>query len=195
MSANDRCAEDQRNNAEPKILVDTGQAFGLDDEAGFFLYLPPNSVGNRLVQFEYPAGNLPVSIVSSLHDEHPAAIDGIAVIGMVMRGAAFSRDTRRLGFRVQVAAGVLSLACNAFAGSTVGERVYGVLIVALFVFSEWLSDRIEGREVDEQREQAVKRAAAVAKGKATRAANKAATEQLVKSGKRRMGRELAKLAG
>ena len=41
-----------------------------------------------------------------------------------------------------------------------------VLIVALFVFSEWLSDRMEGREVDAEREQAAKRAAAVAKGKA-----------------------------
>jgi len=123
----------------------------------------------------------------------PFAIDGIAVIGMVMRGAAFSRDTRRLGFRVQVAAGVLSLVCNVFAGYTVGERVYGVLIVALFVFSEWLSDRMEGREVDAEREQAAKRAAAAAKGRATRAANKAAAERLVKSSKRRMDRELAKL--
>ena len=32
----------------------------------------------------------------------PFAIDEIAAIGMVMRGAAFSRATRQLGFRVQV---------------------------------------------------------------------------------------------
>ncbi|GGL18166.1 hypothetical protein GCM10012284_60950 [Mangrovihabitans endophyticus] len=112
---------------------------------------------------------------------------------MVMRGAAFSRATRQLGFRVQVAAGLLSLACNVFAGDTVGERVYGVLIVALFVFSEWLSDRMEGREVDVERERAAKRAAAAEKGRATRAANKQAAERLVKSGRRRMDRELAKL--
>ncbi|MBW6432205.1 hypothetical protein KZ829_00395 [Actinoplanes hulinensis] len=123
----------------------------------------------------------------------PFAIDGIAVIGMVMRGAAFSRDTRRLGFRVQVAAGLLSLACNVFAGSTVGERVYGVLIVALFVFSEWLSDRMQGREVDVERERVAKRAAAAEKAKATRAANKEAAERLAKSGRRRLNRELAKL--
>ena len=125
----------------------------------------------------------------------PFAIDGIAVIGMVMRGAAFSRDTRKLGFRVQVTAGLLSLACNVYAGDTVGERVYGVLIVALFVFSEWLSDRIEGREVDEARELTAKRVAAAAKGRATRAANKAAADRLVKSGRRRMDRELAKMTG
>ncbi|MCY1144685.1 hypothetical protein OWR29_42365 [Actinoplanes sp. Pm04-4] len=74
-----------------------------------------------------------------------------------------------------------------------GERVYGVLIVALFVFSEWLSDWIEGREVDDAREQAAKRVAAASKGRATRAANKATADRLVKSGRRRMDRELAKL--
>jgi hypothetical protein len=123
----------------------------------------------------------------------PFAIDGIAVIGMVMRSEAFSRSTRRLGFRVQITAGLLSLACNVFAGDTIGERVYGAMIVGLFVFSEWLSDRMESREADEAREQAEKRAAAAAKAKATRAANKEAAERLVKSSKRRMNRELAKL--
>ena len=67
-----------------------------------------------------------------------------------------------------------------------------MLIVALFVFSEWLSDRIEGREVDEARELAAKQVAAAAKGRATRAANRAA-DRLVRSGRRRMDRELAKL--
>uniref|UniRef100_UPI003F493B2B hypothetical protein n=1 Tax=Actinoplanes sp. CA-084688 TaxID=3239901 RepID=UPI003F493B2B len=62
-----------------------------------------------------------------------------------MRSEAFSSSTRSLGFRVQITAGALSLACNVFAGNTLGERIYGVLIVALFVLSEWLSDRIESR--------------------------------------------------
>lgn len=123
----------------------------------------------------------------------PFAIDGIAVIGMVMRSEAFSAATRKLGFRVQITAGLLSLACNVYAGDTVGERVYGAMIVGLFIFSEWLSDRMESREVDEARAQAVKRAAAVEKAKATRAANKQAAERLVKNGKRRMNRELATL--
>ncbi|SNY53678.1 Protein of unknown function [Paractinoplanes atraurantiacus] len=120
----------------------------------------------------------------------PFAVDGIAVIGMVMRSEAFSSSTRRLGFRVQLTAGALSLACNVFAGNTLGERIYGVLIVALFVLSEWLSDRIESREVEEAREQAAKRSAAAAKASATRKANRQATERIVKSGKRRMRKEL-----
>jgi hypothetical protein len=120
----------------------------------------------------------------------PFAIDGIAVIGMVMRSEAFSSATRRLGFRVQITAGILSLACNVFAGDTLGERIYGVLIVALFVFSEWLSDRIESREVEDAREQAAKRSAAAAKASATRKAKKAAADRMVKTGKRRMRREL-----
>jgi hypothetical protein len=125
----------------------------------------------------------------------PFAIDGIAVIGMVMRSKAFSRSTRRLGFRVQITAGLLSLACNVFAGDTIGERVYGAMIVALFIFSEWLSDRMESHEVDEEPARVAKRAAAITKGKATRAANKEAAERLAKSGRRRMNRERAKITG
>lgn len=123
----------------------------------------------------------------------PFAIDGIAVIGMVMRSESFSKATRKLGFRVQVTAGLLSLVCNVFAGSTAGERIYGVMIVALFVFSEWLSDRLESAAVDVEREKAERKAAAVAKAAATRAANTAAAERLVKSSKRKMTRELNKI--
>jgi hypothetical protein len=75
----------------------------------------------------------------------PFAIDGIAVIGMVMRSERWSDETNRTGFRVQMGAGALSLVCNVFAGNTLGERIYGVLIVALFIFSEWLSDRLVTR--------------------------------------------------
>lgn len=120
----------------------------------------------------------------------PFAIDGIAVIGMIMRSEAFSTDTRKIGFRVQIVAGLLSLACNVFAGNTLGERIYGVMIVVLFVLSEWLSDRIEGREVDQARELAAKRSAAATKAASTRKANKAAADRLVKTSKRRMAREL-----
>lgn len=105
----------------------------------------------------------------------PFAIDGIAVIGMVMRGEGFSAATRRLGFRVQLTAGLLSLACNVYAGSTTGERIYGVLIVVLFVFSEWLSDRMQSVSVDVERVQAAKRSASAKQAAATRKANAAKT--------------------
>jgi hypothetical protein len=80
----------------------------------------------------------------------PFAIDGIAVIGMVMRSAKWSDATNKLGFRVQICAGLLSLACNVYAGNTRGERIYGVIIVALFIFSEWLSDRLITRASQEK---------------------------------------------
>lgn len=140
----------------------------------------------------------------------PFAIDGIAIIGMVMRSERWSDETNRLGFRVQVTAGLLSLACNVFAGNTLGERIYGVIIVGLFIFSEWLGGKLvtrasveaEAKAAAEAAEAArvaaeaeAKKAAAVAKGKATRAANRAAQEKIVKAGRRRMEKELESLVG
>lgn len=121
----------------------------------------------------------------------PALIDGIAVIGLVMRSAQFSVRTRKIGFRVQMIAGLLSLTANVFAGDNAGERIYGVMIVALFIFSEWLSDQIESAEVDRARELAEKRAASQDKARATREANKAAEQRIVKTSKRRMSKQLA----
>lgn len=123
----------------------------------------------------------------------PALIDGIAIIGLVMRSEQFSARTRKIGFRVQMIAGLLSLAANIYAGDTLGERIYGVMIVALFIFSEWLSDQIESAEIDRAREAAAKKATAQAKAKATREANKAAEQRIVKTSKRRMNKELAAL--
>ena len=124
----------------------------------------------------------------------PFAIDGIAVIGLIMRGEAFSTATRKLGYQDQIGAGALSHAANIYAGDTLGERLYGLLIVILFVLSEWLSDRIESREAEQAREQAAeqvaKRQAAAAKAAATRKANRAAADRMVKTGKRRMRKEL-----
>lgn len=140
----------------------------------------------------------------------PFAIDGIAIIGMVMRTERWSDATNKLGFRVQITAGLLSLAANVFAGNTVGERIYGVVIVGLFIFSEWLSDRLVTRDSEVrataeakaageaeriEREAAAKKAASIAKGQATRKANKAAAEKIVKSGQRRMEKELESLIG
>lgn len=76
----------------------------------------------------------------------PFMVDGIAVIGMVMRSAKWSASTNRVGFRVQLGAGTLSLAANVYAGNTVGDRITGIGAVALFIFAEWLSDRLETRQ-------------------------------------------------
>lgn len=112
----------------------------------------------------------------------PFMIDGIAVIGMVMRSEAFSKRTRKIGFRTQAFAAMMSLAGNVYAASSLGGIIFGVGIVALFIFAEWLSDNIECAEEDVKREaerivreaeeatQAKKRVA-IEKGKITKARN------------------------
>jgi hypothetical protein len=50
----------------------------------------------------------------------PFMIDGIAIIGMIMRGHGFNKATRELGFKVQIGAGALSLAGNVYAAHNVG---------------------------------------------------------------------------
>lgn len=75
----------------------------------------------------------------------PFMVDGIAIIGMVMRTKRWSDRTNKIGFRVQVVAGSLSLAANVYAGDTVGNVITGIGAVGLFIFAEWLSDQLETR--------------------------------------------------
>lgn len=101
----------------------------------------------------------------------PFMIDGLAIIGMVMRTEAFSKATRKLGFRVQVIMGVLSLVANVYAADNLGGVIYGVAIVALFLAAEWLSERLESAQADIEREAREKRSAAASKAAATRKRN------------------------
>lgn len=80
----------------------------------------------------------------------PFMIDGIAIIGMVMRGEEFSARTNKIGFRVQCVMGAMSLAMNVYAAHSLFGVLFGIAVVSLFVFAEWLKDQIEGREVDEK---------------------------------------------
>lgn len=73
----------------------------------------------------------------------PFMIDGIAITGLIMRGREFNKQTRTLGFRVQIGAGALSLAGNVFAAHNLGGAIYGVAVVALFLLMEWLSDNVQ----------------------------------------------------
>ena len=103
----------------------------------------------------------------------PFLIDGIAIIGLIMRGTEFSKATRKTGFKVQLVAGLLSLAGNVFAAENMGGAVFGVAVVVLFVTAEWLSDNIESADADKAAEVASKRQAAAQKAAATRKANAA----------------------
>lgn len=82
----------------------------------------------------------------------PFMIDGLAVIGMVMRSPDFSERTNKIGFRVQCVMGALSLAMNVYAAHSLFGVLFGVAIVGMFVFAEWLTDQIEGRGADALRE-------------------------------------------
>lgn len=82
----------------------------------------------------------------------PFMIDGLAVIGMIMRSDDFSKRTNKIGFRLQCVMGSLSLAMNVYAAHSLFGVLFGIAIVGLFILAEWLSDQIEGRWVDEQAE-------------------------------------------
>lgn len=115
----------------------------------------------------------------------PFMIDGLALTALIMRGSEFSTRTRKIGFRVFLFTGSLSLAGNVFAASNIGGMIYGVAIVALFLGMEWLSDNIESAQAEQDAKAAQaemdKKAAAIAKGQATRRANKAQAEKLIKT--------------
>lgn len=125
----------------------------------------------------------------------PFLIDGLAVLGMIGRSIKFANATQRAGLRLMIGAGLLSLACNVYAGHNLGQRLYGVLIVAGFVVSEWYAAKLRPATtttpaVDNKRSEAAKKAAATrktnAEKKLTPAQRGAAT--------RKTNRELEKMA-
>jgi len=66
----------------------------------------------------------------------PMFIDGIAVVGKVSMLPRFSQAFRRSGFRLLMLGGSLSLAANVYAGHNLGQRMFGVLVVAGFMALE-----------------------------------------------------------
>lgn len=125
----------------------------------------------------------------------PFFIDGFAVLGMIGRSHRFEQATRRSGFRLQMAAGALSFACNIFAGHTVGERLYGALVVVGFVVSEWYGAKLAPAvivtvEPTDAELLAAKRSASARQAAATRKANREAAEKLAKAGSRKMHRQV-----
>lgn len=98
-------------------------------------------------------------------------IDIVALVGKVLTMSYFAKSTRTMGFRLMVVAGTLSLACNVFAGNNIGERIYGVFIVGLFVGLEQVVTRIKpAASVKAAKTRAANAAAAVAPVAKTRKA-------------------------
>jgi hypothetical protein len=105
----------------------------------------------------------------------PFLIDGMAVLGLLGRGREFAASTQRAGLIIAIAMGTLSLACNILAGHTLGQRLYGALIVGVFLASEWYATKLDKAPAppsvsDELR---TKRSEAARKAAVTRKANKA----------------------
>jgi len=79
----------------------------------------------------------------------PFAVDGLAVVGMVMRSKDFDDNTNKIGLWLQMVCGSLSLAVNIFAGNTVGESIQGATWVALYVLMESVAGKIKSRKSTE----------------------------------------------
>lgn len=72
----------------------------------------------------------------------PFFIDGFAVLGLIGRSHRFAESTRRAGLKITASMGLLSLVCNVMAGNNLGQRLYGVLVVGVFVYAEWYSGKL-----------------------------------------------------
>lgn len=70
-------------------------------------------------------------------------IDIPAIVGKLLGGKAFAKSTQRLGFKLMVFSGLLSLACNIYAGDNLGQRGHGVLVVAMFIILENVATKIK----------------------------------------------------
>jgi len=66
----------------------------------------------------------------------PALIDLVAIVGKLSMASGFAPGFQRSGFRLLMVGGTLSLACNVYAGSNLGERLFGVLVVGAFMLLE-----------------------------------------------------------
>lgn len=112
----------------------------------------------------------------------PGFVDGLAVLGLVGRSPRFAATTQRAGLRLMAGAGALSLACNVYAGHNLGQRLYGVLVVAGFITAEWYAMKLRPAPVpvptvSEKRSEAAIRGAATAKANRERKATEALKAQ------------------
>jgi vacuolar-type H+-ATPase subunit I/STV1 len=67
----------------------------------------------------------------------PLFIDGIAILGLIGRTGALGERAKRCAPALILPAGAVSLAANVFAGQTIGDKIFGALVVAGFMLVEW----------------------------------------------------------
>jgi len=125
----------------------------------------------------------------------PFMVDGVAVVGFVMRWEYFSKHTRKVGMGWLVSGGTLSLIGNVYAASNIGLAALGVAFVMFYILGEIFSSpkHVQPATVDADAEKAraaaelvaaaaERKAAGVRKGQQTRRRNariKAAETRLI----------------
>jgi len=112
----------------------------------------------------------------------PLLIDGVALMGKLLRSRNLAATAHRAGLRLMLFGGVLSLAANVLHGHTWGDRIYGALLVVGFIVVERASDHLAPAPVAKpvDPDLTAKRKAAAAKGAATRKRNAAAAKKAPK---------------
>jgi len=75
----------------------------------------------------------------------PVLVDGLALVGMVLRSKYFDDYTNKIGLRMQLVCGTLSLAVNIYAGHTIGERIQGAAWVTAYLYLESVVSKIKTR--------------------------------------------------
>lgn len=109
----------------------------------------------------------------------PALIDLVAIVGKLSMALCFTPAFRKSGFRLLMVGGTLSLAANVFAGSNLGERAFGVLVVGAFMLLEHHATKggkaaVVATPTEVEDAALERRRAAARKGAETRRQNRAA---------------------
>lgn len=102
----------------------------------------------------------------------PVFIDGFALLGMIGRSKSFAPETQSMGLRIQISATAISVIANVWAGETIGQRVFGFMVVVGYVLAEIYGATMKPAATRAEIQAATRSQAAV-KAAATRAANKA----------------------
>ena len=98
----------------------------------------------------------------------PVAIDLMFIVAMILRSEKWASDTRRIGFRLMLVMGTVSMAGNIYAGmSSAFGIIFGAMLPTFLLVSEWLIGRI--RTAEDERSERARKAAATRKRNARRA--------------------------
>lgn len=75
-------------------------------------------------------------------------VDVMALFGKLLTLRYFVAKTRRIGYKLMLTGGLVSLVCNVTAGDTWGARGYGAGIVCFAIAMEYATMNIKGKQVN-----------------------------------------------